>query len=63
VTFRDIVGIEPASSCSGELVFAHDPFMPVQLALYPVLENAGRFRQQTDDFEAPPDLNPLVSIG
>jgi len=37
--------------------------MAVQLALYSVLENAGGFRQQTNDLEAAPDLNPLVPIG
>ena len=63
VIFRDIVGIEPASSRSRELVFAHDAFVAVQLTLYPVLENAGGFGQQTDDLETPPDGNSLVPIG
>jgi len=61
--FRDIVGIEPTPSRSGELVFAHDAFVAVQLALYPVLENAGGFGQQTHDLETPSDGNPLVPIG
>jgi len=61
--FRDIVGIEPTLSRSGELVFAHDAFVAVQLALYPVLENAGGFGQQTHDLETPSDGNPLVPIG
>ena len=61
--FRDIVGIEHTPSRSGELVFAHDAFVAVQLALYPILENARGFGQQTDDLETPPDGNPLVPIG
>jgi hypothetical protein len=58
-----MVGIDFAPSRSRELVFAHHAFMAVQLALYPVLENAGGFGQQTNDLEAPADLNPLVAIG
>ena len=60
---RDMVGIEPTPSRSCELVFAHDAFVTVQLALYPILENARGFGQQTDDLETPPDGNPLVPIG
>jgi hypothetical protein len=63
VIFRDIVGIAPTPSRSRQLVFAHDAFVAVQLALYPVLENAGGFGQQTDDLETPPDGNPVVPIG
>jgi hypothetical protein len=37
--------------------------MAVELALYAILENAGRFGQQTNDLEASSDLDPLVPIG
>ena len=60
---RDMVGIEPTPSRSCELVFAHDAFVAVQLALYSVLEDARSFGQQTNDLEAPANLNPLVPIG
>ena len=63
MTFREIVGIELAPLCSRELVFAHDAFMAVELALYSVLENAGGFGQQANDLEAAPDLDALVPIG
>ena len=63
VIFRDLVGIEPTPSGPSELIFAHDAFVAVQLALYPILENARGFGQQTDDLETPPDGNPLVPIG
>jgi len=58
-----MAGIELAPSRSRELVFAHDSFMTVQLALYPVLENAGCFGQQTNDLEAAPSRHSLVTIG
>ena len=43
MTFEGIVGIDLGPSRSRELIFAHDAFMSVKLALDPVLENAGRF--------------------
>jgi hypothetical protein len=58
-----MVGIELRSLRSGELVFAHNAFVAVQLALDAVLENAGGFGQQADDLETPPDGDPLVPIG
>jgi hypothetical protein len=63
LTFKDVVGIGFRSSQSGQLVFAHDPFVAVQLALHAVLENASRFGQQADDREAPSNCNFLVAIG
>ena len=63
MSFREIVGNELCSSLSRELVFARNAFVTVQLAFHAILENTGLFGQQTDDLEAPPDRNLLVSIG
>jgi hypothetical protein len=37
--------------------------MAVQLAFYPVLENTGRFGQQSSDLEASGDRVALAQIG
>jgi hypothetical protein len=63
VNLRDVVGIELCVSLSRELIFAHNAFVAVQLALHAVLENAGLFGQQADDLEAPPGRMLLVPIG
>jgi len=46
-----------------QLIFAHDPFVTIGLALHPVLENAGVFGQQTDHFELPAGRAELVAVG
>ncbi|MFL5267099.1 MAG: hypothetical protein ACJ8AH_10980 [Stellaceae bacterium] len=60
---RDMVGIELCVSLSRELIFAHNAFVAIHLALHTVLENAGLFRQQADDLEAPAGRVLLVPIG
>jgi hypothetical protein len=52
VTFSEITGIEPAPSWPRELVFADYALMAIQLAFYPVLQNASRFGQQPSNLEA-----------
>jgi hypothetical protein len=63
VTFSEMIGIEPAPSEPRELVFADYTLMPVQLALNPVLENAGRFGKQANDLEASGAGAALAQIG
>jgi hypothetical protein len=63
VTLKDVVGIELRVSLSRDLIFAHNAFVAVHLALHTVLENAGLFRQQADDLEAPAGRVLLVPIG
>jgi hypothetical protein len=58
-----MVGIELRPLRSGELVFAHNAFVSVQLALDAVLENAGGFGQQADHLKAPSGGWSLVPIG
>ena len=63
VTFRVVVGIGVGFSLLGKLIFAHDAFVAVQLALHAVLANAGLFGQQADDLKTPPRCTLLVPIG
>ena len=63
VTLNQMVGIGFRVSKSGQLVFAYNTLVAVQLTLHAVLENAGRFGQQTYDREASLSRNLLVSIG
>jgi hypothetical protein len=46
-----------------ELVFADYAFVAVQLVLYPVLGNAGRFGQQANDLEASGAGAALAQVG
>jgi hypothetical protein len=62
VTFKDVVGIGFRSSRSGQLVFAHDAFVAIQLALNAVLENVERVGEQTDDRKASPYRDLLAAI-
>src|SRR3954447_5941913 len=50
-------------SGSGQLVFPHDAFMAVSLALDPVLEDAGVFGQQANHLELSAGGADLVPIG
>ena len=66
VTLRDVVGIEDIELCvslTRELIFAHNAFVAVQLALHTVLENTGLFGQQADDLKAAPGRVLLVPVG
>jgi hypothetical protein len=63
VTFKDVLGIALGSSQSGQLVFAYNTFVAIQLALHAVLEGSERLGQQGDDREPASDRNFLAAIG
>src|SRR5690348_14678923 len=60
---RSAIVLSGLGSGPGQLVFPHDALVAVDLALDPILKDAGFFGQQADDLELAPRRTELAPVG